>query len=115
MTNHAVGTMGDRGVTLQRLEGLVWGLFFVWIGIALLANLGWGIALLGVGILILGAQMARKYMAQGLESFWVLVGIFFVLGGIWMLLGIQVSLIPIFCIVVGLALLGSALIGRAKA
>lgn len=115
MTNHAVATMGGRRVTLQKLDGLAWGLFFIWIGIALLANLGWGIALLGTGILILAAQMARKVMAQGFETFWVLVGTFFAFCGVWILLDIRVSLIPIFCIAVGLALLASALIGRARA
>ena len=115
MTNHTIGTMGDRRPGLQRLEGLAWGLFFLWIGIAVLAELGWGIALLGFGVLTLGAQMARKYMALTFETFWVLVGTFFILGGIWMLLGIRISLIPIFCIIVGLVLLVSALIGKARA
>ena len=114
MTNHAVGTMGDRRVTLHRLDGLAWGLFFIWIGIALLTNLGLGIGLLGVGILILGGQMARKYMALGFETFWVVVAMFFVLGGVWLLFGVRVSLIPIFSIVAGAALLLSALLGKSR-
>ncbi|HEY6970849.1 MAG TPA: hypothetical protein VJA94_16680 [Candidatus Angelobacter sp.] len=112
MTNHAVGTIGDRRVTLQRLDGFAWGLFFIWIGIALLANLSWGIGLLGVGILVLTGQMVRKSMAAGLETFWVLVGLFFVTGGIWMLLGVRISLMPIFSIAAGLAILISALFGK---
>ena len=112
MANHAIATMGDRRVTLHKLEGLAWGLFFIWIGIALLANLGWGIALLGVGILTLGGQVARKYMGLGFETFWVTVGVFFVIAGVWMLVDVRVSLIPIFCIVAGAVLLVSALASK---
>lgn len=115
MTNHAVATMGDRRLTLHKLEGLAWGLFFIWIGIALLANLGWGIALLGVGILVLCGQIARKCMALEFETFWLIVGVFFVMGGVWVLVDVRVSLIPIFCIVAGAVLLVSALVGKPRA
>jgi hypothetical protein len=37
------------------------GLFFIWIGIAVLANLGWGIGLIGVGLIILVKLLAREY------------------------------------------------------
>ena len=43
MTNHIVGTVGVGRATAQKLEGLGWGLFFIWIGIASLLNLGWGV------------------------------------------------------------------------
>jgi hypothetical protein len=106
--------MGNRRVTLHRLDGLAWGFFFIWIGIALLTNLGLGIGLLGVGILMLGGQMARKYMALRLETFWVVVAMFFVMGGVWLLFGVRVSLLPIFSIVAGAALLVSALLGKSR-
>jgi hypothetical protein len=112
MANHAVGTAADKQVTVRKLDAIGWGLFFIWVGIALLANLGWGIGLLGVGILILGGQMARKYMALRFETFWALVGALFVIGGVWELLSVRVSLIPILCIVAGVALLVSALVGK---
>ena len=110
MANHTA--VVDRRITVEKLDAIGWGLFFIWIGIALLANLGWGIGLLGVGILILGGQMARKYMALRFETFWALVGALFVIGGVWELLSVRVSLIPILCIVAGIALLVSALVGK---
>ena len=110
MTNHA-GVVDGR-ITIRKLDAIGWGLFFIWIGTALLANLGWGIGLLGVGILILGGQMARKYMALRFETFWALVGALFVIGGVWELLSVRVSLTPILCIVAGAALLVSALVGK---
>lgn len=109
MANHVIGTGIDRPVTAHKLDVAGWGLFFVWIGIALLANFGWGIGLLGVGILILGGQMARKYMGLRFEAFWAVVGGLFVIGGVWELLSVRVSLIPILCIVAGVALLVSVL------
>ncbi len=114
MTNH-VGMAESQGTTLRKLDAAGWGLFFIWIGIALLANFGWGIGLLGIGILILAGQMARKFMALGVETFWGLVGSLFVIGGIWELLSVRVSLIPILFIAAGIALLVSTLVGKSGA
>ena len=44
----------------KKLEATGWGLFFIWIGIAFLANFDFGLGLLGVGIITLGGQAARK-------------------------------------------------------
>ena len=115
MATHVVGTVVDRRITLEKLDRIAWGLFFLWIGIAFLANLGWGMGLLGIGIIILGGQIARKSVGFGLEMFWVLVGVLFLLGGIWDLLSVHVSLTPIVCIVSGVLLLGSALLSKPKA
>ena len=101
-------------VVLRKIDAIAWGLFFVWVGIALLANLSWGIGLLGVGVIVLGGQGARKYFALSFETFWVIVGVLFVLGGIWELLHVRVGLIPIVCIVAGVVLLLSALRGEQK-
>jgi hypothetical protein len=95
----------------RRLEAAGWGLFFIWIGIALFTHVGWGVGLLGVGIITLGAQLARKYFALKWEGFWVAVGFLFVVGGIWKLFNVQLGLLPILCIVAGVALLVSTLIG----
>jgi hypothetical protein len=115
MTNHIVGTIGDGRAIARKLEALGWGLFFIWIGIALLVNLGWGVGILGVGILTLGVQIARKYLALQFDTFWIVVGTLFVLAGIWELLSLRISLIPIICIVAGAVLLLSALAGKTRA
>ncbi len=67
----------------KKLDTASWGLFFIWTGIALLADVGWGAGLLGVGIIILGTQVTRKYFGLKLEGFWVVMGFFFVWGGVW--------------------------------
>lgn len=112
MTDHAIGATGDRRDALKKVEGFAWGLFFIWIGAVLLAELGWGIGLLGVGILVLAGQVARRRIALHFETFWLVIGSFFVLGGIWALLGIRISLMPVVSILAGLALLVSALVGK---
>ena len=91
----------------NKLAAVGWGLFFVWIGIAWLLNVGTGIGLLGVGIITLGMQAVRKYFNLKLEGGWVVVGILFVLSGLWELFKIEqpLPLVPILIIVAGIALL----------
>ena len=46
----------------RKLDAVGWGLFFIWIGIAILADVGWGVGLIGVGTIILGSLVAREYL-----------------------------------------------------
>lgn len=48
----------------RKLDAIGWGLFFIWIGIAILANVGWGFGLIGVGVIILGGFAAREYLSD---------------------------------------------------
>jgi hypothetical protein len=114
MANHIIGPVVDGRITAHKLDVVGWGLFFIWIGIAFLANLSWGIGLVGVGVLVLGGQMARKYMSLRFEAFWAMVGALFIIGGVWELFSVHVSLVPILCIVAGVALVVSALLGKPK-
>jgi hypothetical protein len=102
----------SRHVLHKKLDAAGWGLFFIWMGIALVAHVGWGAGLLGVGILILGAQVTRKYFGLKLERFWVVAGFLFLLGGVWELFNVPLDLMPILCIVAGVALLVSVLVGK---
>ncbi len=101
-----------RHILNKKLDAAGWGLFFIWIGIALFAHVGWGTGLLGVGIIILGVQVTRKYLGLKLEGFWVWAGFFCVLGGVWDLLNVQFGLLPILCIGAGVVLLVSVLVGN---
>ena len=100
-----------RGMTEKRIDGAVWGSFFVWIGIALLASLSWGVWLLGAGVIVLGAQVVRRLVALRLETFWIIAGVLFVIGGIAELahLALDIAIIPILCIIAGAGLLVNAL------
>jgi len=39
----------------RKLDAIGWGIFFIWVGIALLADVGWGVGCIGVGVIILPA------------------------------------------------------------
>jgi len=107
-----------RAITKADLERKVdaagWGVFFVWMGIALLADVGWGVGLLGVGIITLGGQLARRHFDIGLDGFWVVAGLLFLAGGVWELAGVEVSMVPFLLIVAGVAVLASAFRQRSK-
>ncbi len=91
----------------RRIDAVAWGLFFVWIGIALLTRVGWGVGLVGVGALTLGAQAWRKYVGVRVDRFSLVVGALFALIGIWNLFQVRVELVPLLFIAVGVALLTS--------
>ena len=99
-------------MTQKNLEAVGWALFFIWIGIAILADFGFAIGLFGVGIITLGSQTARKYFNFKVEGFWVIAGLLFVLGGIWELLKIEFDLLTILIIVAGLVILISVIRGK---
>ena len=89
----------------KKLDAAGWGLFFIWVGAALLLDLSWGVGLLGAVVIVLLGQAARKYFGLALEGFWIVVGLLFLLGGIWELYKVEVGLVPILLIVAGAALL----------
>ena len=95
----------------RKLDAAAWGVFFVWIGIALIFGIGWGVGLLGVGIITLGAQFSRRYVGLTFESFSMVVGLIFCVAGVWELLALQIGLVPVVLIIAGAALLLSAVRG----
>lgn len=87
----------DNYVFHKKLDAAGWGLFFIWMGIAVLAHVGWGAGLLGVGVIILGTQVTRKYLGLRLKGFWVAFGFFFILGGVWELFNVSFDLFQ-YCV-----------------
>lgn len=92
----------DRG---SKLDTIGWSLFFIWVGIAWIAELGTGIGLLGAAAITLGAQLARRIKGLNMEGFWVVVGAAFGLGGLWEIFDVQTPLAPLVLIILGIALL----------
>jgi hypothetical protein len=94
----------------RQLSAIGWGLLFIWVGVAILAQVGWGY---GVGVIILASQVAHLAIGGArFDVFSTVVGLIFLLGGIWVLFGIQVGLVPVLCIAAGVALMLSALTSR---
>ena len=96
----------------KQLNAVSWGVFFLWVGVAWLAGIGWGPGLMVTGLIILGTQAARRSLALGFDAFWTAIGILFVVGGIWAWLDVRVSLVPLLCLLAGIALLGRTLVHR---
>jgi hypothetical protein len=104
LDNEATAATNNAGLA-PKLDAAGWGLFFIWVGAALLLDLSWGVGILGVAVIILLGQAARKYFGIALEGFWIVVGLLFLLGGFWELYKVEVNLVPILLIVAGAALL----------
>ncbi len=98
-------TTTQNGGMAQKLDAAGWGLFFIWVGVALLMDLSWGVGLLGAAVITLLGQAARKYFGLALQGFWIVVGLLFLAGGVWELYKVEVDLVPILLIVAGAALL----------
>jgi hypothetical protein len=109
MPGHAVA---DRSALAERVDRVGWSLFFVWMGIAFLADVGWGVGLLGVGVITLGVQAVRKHYALKLHGFSIVVGCLCALGGVSELFEVPIDLAPILCVLLGITLLVSTLAGR---
>lgn len=69
-----------------KLDSVGWALFFIWVGIVFLADVGWGWGLLGIGVIILG--------------------------GLWELIKVPWPLVPILLILCGLVVLWGAISGK---
>ena len=93
----------------KKLPAAGWGLFFIWIGIALLLKLEASIILLGIGAISLFIQVVRKYLILRLQIFYIVIGLIFMIGGFWENYKPDSPLIPVFLIVVGTGLLISVI------
>jgi hypothetical protein len=97
----------DDPVLSRKMEAIGWGALFVWIGVALLAHVGWAVGLIGAGVITLGVQTWRKRAGVGVDRFAMILGILFVFVGVWNLFDVRVDLVPILFIVAGVWLLAS--------
>ncbi|MDH3207541.1 MAG: hypothetical protein OEO79_13150 [Gemmatimonadota bacterium] len=105
-------TMDTHSNIEHRLAATGWGLFFVWLGIAILAGVPNWVSLVGIGVITLGIQVTRRTFGLDLEMFWLAVGLFFVLGGMWDFAGATVPLLPVLLILVGAAIVASVMGSR---
>jgi hypothetical protein len=102
---------GSSAEKSEKIGSVAWAVFFIWVGIAILTNLPWGWFLLGVAILVLATQFARWLMGMKIEGFWIACGAVFLAGSLWTLLNLPWPLAPILLILLGVVLLGKAVIG----
>jgi hypothetical protein len=102
----------DRGLG-EKLDKAGWGLALIWIGVAILLNVGWGAGFFGLGVITLAGQLLRRFLALACDWFAVGIGVCLVLAGMGPVLGDRfgnIAVIPIVCIALGVVFLASALI-----
>lgn len=104
-----------KQIAEKTIDSSGWGLLLIWIGLALMLDLGWGVGLLGVGAILLGAQATRAYAGHKLDWFGIGIGVCFAVAGVSQLYGLQLDespisvwLVPGLLILAGLAALASA-------
>lgn len=95
----------ERQDRSSMFDAIGWALFFIWVGVAWLMEVGLGYGLLGVGVLTLVMQGARYLRDVRIEGFWVVVGLAFFVGGFWEIWSVAIPLVPVVLIAVGIALL----------
>lgn len=96
-------TVNDH-VLSKRIASVGWGLFLVWVGVVLLADLPGGAGLAGVGIVTLGIQGARSFFSLPLEGFWIVAGAIFTASGAVKLAGPDFPLLPFLLVAGGVIL-----------
>ena len=100
---------GAPSAARARVDAVSWALIFIWVGVAILANAGWGWFLAGLGAIVLAAQAALSFQGEKLDGFWLACGAVFAIGGVWQLLGLQWPLAPVLLILLGASILWRAL------
>lgn len=93
----------------KKMSTIGWGIFFLWLGIALFTKLQLSTSLIGAGVIMLGIQVARKIYGMKVELFWILAGALFVLFNLFNIPKVNIPITPIILVVFGLIFIITAL------
>jgi hypothetical protein len=81
--------------SIAKIEATGWGLFFLWVGVAIIAGVGWGIALLGTGFISLGVQFARRLSALPVDRWGAGFGVCLSVAGLTQWLDVPLGKTPL--------------------
>lgn len=98
----------------RRLDTASWAAFLIWVGTAILFDVGWGWFLAGLGLVAVATQEALRVSGDRVERLWLLCGAAFLVAGLWEIAGWNWPLAPLLMILLGLGLLWQALFRRPK-
>ena len=105
--------IGPKKSLAHTIDSLGWAVFFIWIGIALLAGIDFTWSLIGTALIILGVQAALRFKGESIDVFVLAVGIVLLVGTIADAYGSPWFLIPAFLVLIGLAMLANTLLKEA--
>jgi FtsH-binding integral membrane protein len=97
----------DHRALDRKINGRTGGGLLIWLGLALLLGLGWGVGLIGVGAILLAEQLVRRNLALEFAWFWVIAGMMAVVLGLALVIGLQDALVPVLLLVAGGVLIAS--------
>ena len=92
----------------RQLDAVSWGMFIIWIGVAILLDVGWGWGLFGVAAIILVGAAIRWFKALPIEGFWVAAGLMLLACAVWEFFAVSLPLIPFVIIGFGVVVLARA-------
>ncbi len=102
-----------RSLRGTRIDAVLWGLFFIWIGVVLLVkDIPRGVGSLGIGAIVLGGALLRVLAGASISLFWLVIGAVFILAGIGGLLSIDLPFLSIALLICGVLLLLHSKSGR---
>ncbi len=102
------------GGPASRLDAFGWAAAFIWVGVAMLANVGWAWLLIGLGAIVLCVQAAVRITTGRIGLFWVACGLVLLAGGAWQLFGLTLPLAPFLLILLGAGIFVSAALRRSE-
>jgi hypothetical protein len=101
----------------KRLEEMAWALFLIMTGalwLAPKAQVPEGTWLAGLGIILLGLNAARRLHGLKMSGFGLIIGSAALVAGIGRMLGRDLPYVPVLLIVLGTALVITAVVKRRK-
>ena len=101
----------DRA-SMAKIDATGWGLFFLWVGVALVASVGWGIAILGTGVISLGVQFARRVSGLPVDRWSVGFGACLSMAGLtqWLDVPLGKASLPAWAVPAAFGALGIAIL-----
>ena len=102
----------SKSTVARSIDSAGWALFFMWVGIALLAGFSWTVSLIGTAAIILTAQAALFFRGERLDVFMGAVGVVLLIGAVADVYGSPWTLFPALLIVIGIATLADTLRAR---
>ena len=103
---------GATSTFSRSVDSIGWALFFMWVGVALLANLSWTVSLIGTAAIILAVQVTVYFRGERPDVFMAAVGVVLLIGVVTHIYGSVWSLFPALLIVIGIAMLADTLRAR---